>query len=128
MESAKEHIPRLQRFLDEIGYRYTTPPVPTLDFLQAHHHWMHHVLGPMTSWTTARLNALEDSSSGILERAYPFADAEMKFVLAKLTAIAIFLDDSLDDDETYDDIGNFAHRVYLGEAQPTGILDRKSVV
>lgn len=83
---------------------------------------MHHVLGPMTSWTTAKLNALEDSSSTIFERAYPFADSEMKFVLAKLTAIAIFLDDSLDDEETYDDIGNFAHRVYLGEAQPTGVL------
>lgn len=76
----------------------------------------------MTSWTVAKLNALEDSSSTIFERAYPLSDAEMKFVLAKLTAIAIFLDDSLDDEETYDDIGNFAHRVYLGEAQPTGVL------
>lgn len=46
----------------------------------------------------------------------------MKLLLARLTAIVILLDDSLDDDEAHDDIGDFAHRVYLGETQPNEIL------
>lgn len=40
----------------------------------------------------------------------------MKLLLARLTAMVIFLD------ETYNDIANFVHHLYLGETQPTGVL------
>lgn len=122
MESSKEHIPRLQHFLDEIGHRHTAPPEPTLDFLSAYHHWVHHVLGPTTSWTTAKINTLEEISAYYLERAYPFFDVEMKLLLARLTAVFVFLDDALDDEKTYDDITNFTHCLCMGETQPNGVL------
>lgn len=122
MDASKEYAPRLQQFFREIGYRYTVPPAPSSDFLRQHHYWIHHALGPLTSWSTAKLAGIEDTSASICERAYPLHDTAAKFLLARLTAIGVFLDDSLDDDATYDSIGNFAHRLYLGDAQPNGVL------
>lgn len=68
------------------------------------------------------LTDAEIVSATLWERALPFADAEMKFILARLTAIAAFLDDSITDKTVYDDINEFACRAYLGEAQPDGVL------
>lgn len=84
--------------------------------------WVHHILGPMTSWTTDMLTGVEIVSATLWERVLPFADAEMKFILARLTAIAAFLDDSITDKAVHDDINEFACRAYLGEAQPDGVL------
>lgn len=122
MGSSIEHIPRLQQFLHEIGYRHSIGPPPPSELIEAHHHFMHHVFGPHTPWTVERLSVLEEASVSLFHRAYPFADVEMKAVLAKLAAIALFLDDSLDNEEAYNDIGHFAHRIYLGEPQPNGFL------
>lgn len=68
------------------------------------------------------LTRLEDLSSTFCDRMYSYADAEMKFLLARLTAIGIYLDDSIDDSKTYNDIEDFMRRVYMGEAQKTGTV------
>lgn len=121
---SKDHIPRLARFLDEINYRHTPPPCPCPKFLETHHHWTYHILGPRTSWTPAKLTRLEDLSSTFCTRPYPFADAEMKSVLARLTAIVLFLDDSVIEANACDDVEDFSRRVYMGEAQkPDTVLD-----
>ncbi|KAF9049405.1 hypothetical protein BDP27DRAFT_1304729 [Rhodocollybia butyracea] len=57
------------------------------------------------------------------EWCYPYADTEVKTVLAKLNAITIYIDDSLDDETMCDEISKFAHHVYIGESQPSGILN-----
>lgn len=98
MDASEEHLPRLQLLLHEIGYRCIVPQCPDVELLQLHHHWMHHILGPVTSWSTAKLDALENTSVSFTERVYPHASTKIKFVLAKLTAIAVYLDDSLDDE------------------------------
>ncbi|KAF9067449.1 terpenoid synthase [Rhodocollybia butyracea] len=122
---SRDYVPRLQMLLREIDYRYVAPPSPSVGFLRPHHSWIHDVLGPMTSWTTSQLDVLEDTSSGIVERSYPYADTEMKIIMGKLTALVIIIDDSLENDATgiYDAIGSFAHRVYTGEAQSTDMLN-----
>ncbi|KAF9059690.1 terpenoid synthase [Rhodocollybia butyracea] len=121
---SKDYIPRLQLLLHELDYRYVAPPSPSpsMNFFLAHHEWIHDTVGPMTSWTTSQLDVLEDSSSALIERSYPSADTEMKVILAKLTALAIFLDDSVENDVMYEEIGNFAHHLHIGESQSSGIL------
>jgi len=123
-DTSSDYAPRLQLLLREIGHRYTKPSPPNDDFLNSFHEWLHFTLGPVsgTSWNGKKLLVLEDSSTAVIERAYPYADTEMKFLMAKLTAMVIVMDDSLDDDEMYDQIAWFAHRLYLGEAQPPGLL------
>ncbi|KAF9063731.1 terpenoid synthase [Rhodocollybia butyracea] len=98
--------------LHELDYRYVAPPSPSpsMNFFLAHHEWIHDTVGPMTSWTTSQLDS------------YPSADTEMKVILAKLTALAIFLDDSVENDVMYEEIGNFAHHLHIGESQSSGIL------
>ena len=123
-DTSSDYVPRLQLLLREIGHRYTEPPPPNHKFLNSFHEWLHFTLGPVSgpSWKGKKLLVLEDSSTAVIERAYPYADTEMKFLMAKLTAMVIVMDDSLDDDEMYDQISQFAHRLYLGEAQPPGLL------
>ncbi|KAF9067422.1 terpenoid synthase, partial [Rhodocollybia butyracea] len=94
-----------------------------MKFLLSHHEWMHNTLGPMTTWTTTQLDVLEDTSEAVIERSYPSASTEMKAIMAKLTALGIFLDDSIENDVMYEEIGSFAHNLYIGESQPPGILE-----
>lgn len=122
MDPSSEFVPRVLSFLHDIGHRHIQPPPPTVALQNDHHHWMHNVLGPLTSWSTAKLSILEKTSVTLFDRSYPFADVATKAILAKLAAIALLIDDSLDDERMYDDIGSFAHRVYLGESQTCGIL------
>lgn len=120
-------VPRLQLLLREIDHRYVAPQSPSMSFLRSFHDWIHNTLGPTTSWTTSKLSILEDTSSAIIERAYPFADTEMRSLMGKLTALAIVIDDSLDDglagEAMYEEIGNFAHYVYIGKSQTSGLLN-----
>lgn len=121
-DASKDYLSRLQLLLREIDHRYIAPPSPSVDFLRSHHDWIHNTLGPVSSWNTHKLDILEDSSSAVIERAYPFADTSMRILMGKLTALVIVIDDSMDNEAMYNEIGNFAHRLYIGESQKSGIL------
>ncbi|KAF9061712.1 terpenoid synthase [Rhodocollybia butyracea] len=120
---SKDYLSRLQLLFREIDYRYVAPQPPSMDFLRSHHSWMHDTFGPTTSWTTSQLDTLGDATFSIAERFYPFADIEMKAIMAKLSAIVIHIDDSLEDDTMYNEIGSFVHHVFTGKAQPSALLD-----
>ncbi|KAF9067608.1 hypothetical protein BDP27DRAFT_1422769 [Rhodocollybia butyracea] len=120
---SSDYVSRLQLLLHELDYRYVAPPCPSMNFLRSHNEWIHNTLGPTTSWTTSQLDVLEDTSSAVIERSYPSADTEMKAIMAKLTALGIFLDDSVENDVMYEEIGSFGHHLYIGESQPSGILE-----
>jgi hypothetical protein len=111
-----------QQLLQQLGYRYTPPTPPNSDFLDALHKWFVTRLGPCTTWSRDKLDALEHVAFTIVERCYPYADVETKIVLGVLTALVTFMDDSIDDKEMYDQMASFAHRLYLGEPQPPGPL------
>jgi hypothetical protein len=119
---ATNYVVHLQQLLHQIGHRYTAPPPPNLDFLDAFHEWFVTRLGPCTTWSRDKLDALEHVAATIIERSYRYADAEVKMVLGVLTALVTYMDDSIDDKEIYDQIASFAHRLYLGEPQPPGPL------
>lgn len=56
------YISRIQLFLQQIDYRYITLHPSLTTFVNAHHDWIHNTLGPMTSWSTNKLNQLDVSS------------------------------------------------------------------
>jgi hypothetical protein len=117
---ATNYVVHLRQLLHQIGHRYTAPPPPNLDFLDAFHEWFVTRLGPCTTWSRDRLDVLENVSGTLIERSYPYADTEVKMIIGTLTAVGIFMDDSIDDEEICDQIASFAHRLYLGEPQPPG--------
>lgn len=69
-----------------------------------------------------QLTELEHAAGGIIERVYPYASVELKLLFAKLTAIAILIDDSIEDEAVHAEIVQFSHRLYLGEVQQNGML------
>ena len=123
-DPSRSYVPRLELLLQEIGHRFATPPTPNREFLDRFREWIHNSLGPVSgpTWKGKKLLALEDQATAVMERAYPYADADMKFVMGRLTAMVIVIDDSLEDDQMYEQLSQFAHRLYLGEPQPAGLL------
>lgn len=119
-----DHVSRIQLLLHEIDFHYVAPNPPDTDFLDPFHEWMHNELGPGAghTWYGKKLLVLEDTTATFAERCYPWAAAEIKLIIAKLTAAAIIIDDSVEDEEMYEAIAQFAHRLYLGEPQRPGIL------
>ncbi|EGN97888.1 hypothetical protein SERLA73DRAFT_74141 [Serpula lacrymans var. lacrymans S7.3] len=121
-QDSTSYIPRLQLLLREIGYRYEAPLPTNPGFHESFHEWFKTTLGPALSWDSNKLHNLEKASSSLAERAYPFADTEMNLLMGKLIAIALSFDDSIKDDEMYTSMAGFTQRVYLGMAQPPGVL------
>ncbi|KAJ7636366.1 isoprenoid synthase domain-containing protein [Roridomyces roridus] len=113
----------VQSLLLDIGYRYEPFPQYDPEYWGPFHHWMLHTLGPVSTWNLKQLTELEHSSGGIIERAYPHTSTAFKLIFAKLTAIAILIDDSIEDDRVNSEIVRFSHRLYLGEKQPEGMLE-----
>ncbi|KAF9059252.1 terpenoid synthase [Rhodocollybia butyracea] len=94
-----------------------------MDFQRSYHGWMHNTFGPTTSWTTRQIDILEELTFTFVEKLFPFVDSEMKGITGKFTAIAIYLDDSLENDAVYNEIGSFAHHLFTGKAQPSATLE-----
>ncbi|KAJ7131825.1 isoprenoid synthase domain-containing protein [Mycena crocata] len=112
----------IQRLLTDIGYRYEAFPPYDGTYWEPFHAWMLYTLGPACSWTIAQLTELEHAAGGIMERSFPYAATDLKLLFAKLTALAILLDDSIEDDAVYAEIVQFSHKLYSGEAQQNGLL------
>ncbi|KAJ7726011.1 hypothetical protein DFH07DRAFT_1002067 [Mycena maculata] len=120
--SNPEYITSLRRLLTEIGYRDEAAPPYDTAYWGPFHAWMFDTLGPTSSWGVKQLTELEHSSGTIIERAYPHASVQLKLLFAKLTAIAILIDDSIEDEAVYTEILQFSHKLYLGEVQQNGML------
>ncbi|KAJ6571451.1 terpenoid synthase [Mycena capillaripes] len=112
----------IQRLLKDIGYRYEPFPPYDTNFWGPFHTWVLYTLGPTSSWGSKQLAELEHASGGIIERAYPYSSNQLRLLYAKLTAIAILIDDSIEDDTIHTEILQFSHKLYRGEDQQNGML------
>ncbi|KAJ7176336.1 isoprenoid synthase domain-containing protein [Mycena crocata] len=112
----------LQRLLTEIGYRPEPFPPHDTSYWEPFHEWMVYTLGAASSWNAKQIAELEHTAGGVIDRSYPYMRTDLKLLFAKLTAIAILIDDSIEDEVVYSDILQFSHKVYLGEAQDNGLL------
>ncbi|KAK6992666.1 terpenoid synthase [Favolaschia claudopus] len=112
----------IRRFLKDIGFCHEPMPKYDPQYWGPFHHWMLQVLGPKSSWNDKQLAELEHEAGGIIERVYPCASMEHNLVYAKLTAIAILIDDSIEDETVNQDITRFSERLYRGEAQKNALL------
>ncbi|KAF7343862.1 Terpenoid synthase [Mycena sanguinolenta] len=110
----------IHRLLSEIGFRHRPSPPCDADFWEPFHGWMLNLLGPMSSWGPEMLAELEHSSGDLIERIYPYASLELKLLFAKLSAMAILIDDCFE--ELHDDLVQFSAKLYRGEAQTNGLL------
>ncbi|KAJ7775962.1 hypothetical protein DFH07DRAFT_732130 [Mycena maculata] len=118
-----EYTACIRRLLAEIGYREEPLPSYNVNFWGPFHVWVFDTLGPSVPlWGVKQLAEVEHAAGGISERAYPYAELQLKLIIAKLTAIGIVLDDSIENETLYTEIVQFSHRLCLGEVQPNGIL------
>ncbi|KAF7349454.1 Terpenoid synthase [Mycena sanguinolenta] len=112
----------IQRLFSEIGFRHEPFPSYDANYWGPFHRWMLDTLGPTSSWGPKKLAELEHAAGGVIERSYPYASTELKLLFAKLTAIAILIDDSIEDEAVYDHLVQFSAKLYRGEAQQNGML------
>ncbi|KAJ7150707.1 isoprenoid synthase domain-containing protein [Mycena filopes] len=111
----------VRRLLTDIGYRHDVPPRDS-NYWGSLHGWVLETLGPASTCSLNLLNDLEQSAGSLIEIAYPCASTQLKLILAKLTVIAIFIDDSTDDEAVHTAILRFSHCLYLGTRQENGVL------
>ncbi|KAJ6476899.1 isoprenoid synthase domain-containing protein [Mycena sanguinolenta] len=122
MSTSFDYPACIRSLLTEIGYRYEPFPLYDAEYWNTFHTWMFDTLGPTSTWSAEQLTELEHSSAGIIERVYPYASTEMKLLWAKLSAIGILIDDSIEDQDVNADIAQFSHKIYLGEDQEHAML------
>jgi hypothetical protein len=116
------YVSRLQLLLKDIAYLYGPLPPYDTDFWAPFHRWIVSTLGPTASWNVRQLAELERTAGAIIERSYPHSSTYLKLLFAKLTAIVIIIDDSIDDPAFYGEIVHFSHRLYAGEMQQNPML------
>jgi hypothetical protein len=68
-------------------------------------------------WSAKQLFELEHAGGTLIERAYPHGSVQMKLLFAKLTAIIIVFDDSIEDEAMYRQLMGFSRRLYGGKPQ-----------
>ncbi|KAF7328109.1 Terpenoid synthase [Mycena sanguinolenta] len=122
MVSTSEISTCIQRLLSEIAYRHEPFPPYDADFWGSFHVWISNTLGPASSWGPKKLAEVEHSAGSIAERAYPHASTVLKLLFAKLTAMGIVIDDSIEDEAVYKHLVQFSVKLYRGEAQQNGLL------
>ncbi|KAK6988669.1 terpenoid synthase, partial [Favolaschia claudopus] len=57
----------------------------------------------------------------LIESAHKYASLDVRFLYARLTALCLFLDDSIENG-LFDDVAMFSHRMYLGQKQQHPVL------
>ncbi|KAJ7201904.1 isoprenoid synthase domain-containing protein [Mycena pura] len=112
----------VKRLLTDLEYRYEPLPSCDANYWDQFHQWMFYTLGPTTSWSEKRLADLEHASGGIIERGYPYATTEVQLLYAKITALAILVDDIMEDEAMCAELAQFSHKLFLGEPQRTRLL------
>ncbi|KAJ7865027.1 terpenoid synthase [Mycena olivaceomarginata] len=102
----------IQRLLTDIGYRYEAIPTYDATYWSPFHTWMLYTLGPTSPCNVKQLTELEQVAGGIVEASISLCKRRHKACLAKLTALVVVIDDSIEDEA----------KLYLGEAQQNGLL------
>ncbi|KAK6988662.1 terpenoid synthase [Favolaschia claudopus] len=115
--STRNYAECLQRYFDSIGYRYQPLPPPDPEYWERLHTWVIDVLGPTTSWSNKQLAALEHAAGIYIERGYGYASLDVRFLYARLTALCLFVDDSIENDTLFVDVAKFSHQMYRGQEQ-----------
>ncbi|KAJ6448034.1 isoprenoid synthase domain-containing protein [Mycena sanguinolenta] len=96
----------IKRLLIDLDYRY----------------WIFHTLGPTSSCGQKRLAELENAAGSISRRTYPYASTELQLLFAKITALGLLIDDSIQDEAVCAEIARFSHKLFLGESQGNPLL------
>ncbi|KAJ7609440.1 hypothetical protein FB45DRAFT_876539 [Roridomyces roridus] len=122
MSTPSNYTSCIQRLLTDIGYRYEPPQPKDAQYWGPFHTWMVHNLGPTLSYSPTQLDELEHCAGTLVERLYPHTQTSLKLVFAKLSAITVSMDDTIENDGMAEEIARFSHRLYMGQAQPAGTL------
>ncbi|KAJ7618164.1 terpenoid synthase [Mycena polygramma] len=112
----------IKRLLIDLEYRYEVPPLHDSHFWDVFHQWIVYTLGPTSSCSEKCLADLEDAAGSISKRAYPYASIELQLLCAKITALGLLIDDSIQDDAMCAEIAHFSHKLFLGEPQGNRLL------
>ncbi|KAK7048895.1 terpenoid synthase [Favolaschia claudopus] len=108
--------------LKDIGYRHEPFPPHDALYWDTFHQWILEALGPTSSFDDKQLAELAQTSGTIIERSYPYTITEFKLLYAKLTAISILIDDSIEDETLYQHLVQFSTKIYRGQAQENALL------
>jgi hypothetical protein len=112
----------VKRLLIDLEYRYEPPPCHDANYWDVFHQWILHTLGPTSSCSANRLAELEHAAGSIRKRAYPYASTELQLLFAKVTALGLLIDDSIQDEAVCAEIAQFSHKLFLGKPQGNPML------
>ncbi|KAJ7262420.1 terpenoid synthase [Mycena rebaudengoi] len=107
----------VKRLLIDLEYRYEPPLCHDANYWDVFHQWILHTLGPTSSCSANRLAELEHAAGSISKRAYPYASTELQLLFAKVTALGLLIDDSIQDEAVCAEIAQFSHKLFLGKPQ-----------
>jgi hypothetical protein len=112
----------VKRLLIDLEYRYEPPPSHDANYWDLFHQWILYTLGPTSACGEKRLAELEHAAGSISKRAYPYASTELQLLYAKVTALGLLIDDSIQDEAVCAEIVQFSHKLFLGESQGNRML------
>ncbi|KAJ6524188.1 isoprenoid synthase domain-containing protein [Mycena capillaripes] len=112
----------VQRLLVDLEYRSEPPPPHDANYCDLFHRWILYTLGPTSSCSEKRLAELEHAAGSISKRTYPYASTEIQLLFAKVTALGLLIDDSIQDEAVCTEIAQFSHKLFLGEPQDNRML------
>ncbi|KAJ7191430.1 isoprenoid synthase domain-containing protein [Mycena pura] len=112
----------VKRLLTDLEYHYQPLPSCDADYWDQFHQWVLYTLGPTTTWSEKRLAEVEHAAGGMIERGCPYATTEVRLLYAKVVALAIHVDDSIEDEAMCAELAQFSHKIFLGEPQRTRFL------
>jgi hypothetical protein len=112
----------VKRLLIDLEYRYEPPPSHDANYWDLFHQWILYTLGPTSACGEKRLAELEHAAGSISRRAYPYASTELQLLYAKVTALGLLIDDSIQDEAVCAEIVQFSHKLFLGESQGNRML------
>ncbi|KAJ7886792.1 isoprenoid synthase domain-containing protein [Mycena olivaceomarginata] len=92
----------VKRLLIDLEYRYEPPPSHDANYWDLFHQWILYTLGPTSACGEKRLAELEHAAGSISRRAYPYASTELQLLYAKVTALGLLIDDSIQDEAVWE--------------------------
>ncbi|KAJ7230695.1 isoprenoid synthase domain-containing protein [Mycena pura] len=113
---------RVKRLLTDLEYRFEPPAPHDANYWDLLHQWTLYTLWPTSSCSEKRLAEMEHAAGHMGKRAYPYASTELQLLFAKITALAILIDDSMEDEATCAELAQFSHKLFLGEPQENRML------
>jgi len=112
----------VKRLLIDLEYRHEPPAPHDANYWDLFHQWILCTLRPTSSCSEKRLAEIEHAAGTFSKRVYPYASTELQLLFAKITALGILIDDSVQDEATCAEIAQFSHKLFLGEPQENRLL------